>query len=1156
MDVRAARLLERLKTEKNVLIILDDVWENLELGVPTTDEHKGCKILMMSRSLELSNPYKANFKGIPEKAYSAIEMSYKFLENEELQPIFLLCSIMGHDAAIEDLLRYARGLGLLHGVKRVKDTRDKVLSLVNILKASCLLLDGSHPTRSDMHDVVRDVAISIASRDYGWLVLTKEDVYEEWSDEGTMRKCELVSLRSAKVSELPDGLECPVLTFFSMHDLIDCKRLEVIAPDFLSSLSSLEELYLYGSFDRWEVEGIDNPRSNASLVELQCLSHLNTLEVQIRDVQAMPKDDMFFGKLERYKIFIGDLMWYELYDGLQMNTSRILQVKMKKSINLYGGITLLLRNVRSHWLEEVEDVRKMLYDPITEGFLDLKHLRFRYVLDIKVLLSSMMLVPCFESLSLSGLTDLEAICDRQLKVGSFDRLRIIKVESCNALKNLFFFPIATKFCQLEEIIVSNCHNMIGLIVEEEKMVTGLWMSALGVVGLALNLRAHDFVSQEIRAAEDLDFKTVYTKNIVLNDGSCPALENLSSLLKKRSKRSQIRVGAMAADEGKVKIEKFDGADFGFWKMQIEDFLYQKNLYQPLLGKQPEGMKNEDWALLDRQALGVIRLTLSRNVAFNIAKEKTTASLMVALSNSWNATVTAVSSSSGNNKLKFDDVRDLESANVTEETGDAMILSVNSLIESWILDSWASFHSTPCQEIMENYVSGDFGKVHLADDETLKIVGKGDIRLKLPNQTTWKLTGLRHIFGLKRNLIYVGQLDGEGYSTTFSGCEWKITKGALVIARGKKTGTLYGPSPVPSLAGSLYYVIFIDDSTRKVWVYFLKKKSEVFDTFRKWKAMVENETGLKVKRLSPTNVSLLVMVVMSCYRFWDYENQKIIRSRDVIFNENVMYKDRSTIESSSSNIEAETKEFAEFEEISRNDVQISPEAVQEEPDTPELRRSSRIPKPTQRYSPCLHYLLLTDNGEPDCYDEVMQVEDSVKWKSSMKDEMDSLMSNQTWELAELPPGKKALHNKWIYRIKEEHDGSKRYKRDWLSKVFNKKKILLKQWELLAGGDTILTGYVDTDLARNIDIRRSTTGYVYTLGGTTVSWVSQLQKLVALSTTEVEYVAVTEASKEMVWLQSFLEELGKKQENNVLYCDSQSAIHLAKNPSFHSRTSTYN
>ncbi|KAL5544676.1 hypothetical protein UlMin_008460 [Ulmus minor] len=89
---------------------------------------------------------------------------------------------------------------------------------------------------------------------------------------------------------------------------------------------------------------------------------------------------------------------------------------------------------------------------------------------------------------------------------------------------------------------------------------------------------------------------------------------------------------MAASEGKVQIEKFDGADFGFWKMHIEDYLYQRNLYQPLSGKKPEGMKEEEWALLDRQALGVVRLTLSRNVAFNIANEKTTASLMAALSN--------------------------------------------------------------------------------------------------------------------------------------------------------------------------------------------------------------------------------------------------------------------------------------------------------------------------------------------------------------------------------------------------------------------------------------------------------------------------------------------------------------------------------------------
>nr|KYP55015.1 hypothetical protein KK1_001219 [Cajanus cajan] len=60
-------------------------------------------------------------------------------------------------------------------------------------------------------------------------------------------------------------------------------------------------------------------------------------------------------------------------------------------------------------------------------------------------------------------------------------------------------------------------------------------------------------------------------------------------------------------------------------MQIEDYLYQKKPYQPLSGSKPEGMKDED-------ALGIIRLTLSSNVAFNITKEKTTTGLMVTLSN--------------------------------------------------------------------------------------------------------------------------------------------------------------------------------------------------------------------------------------------------------------------------------------------------------------------------------------------------------------------------------------------------------------------------------------------------------------------------------------------------------------------------------------------
>jgi hypothetical protein len=63
---------------------------------------------------------------------------------------------------------------------------------------------------------------------------------------------------------------------------------------------------------------------------------------------------------------------------------------------------------------------------------------------------------------------------------------------------------------------------------------------------------------------------------------------------------------------------------------------------------------------------------------------------------------------------------------------------------------------------------------------------------------------------------------------------------------------------------------------------------------------------------------------------------------------------------------------------------------------------------------------------------------------------------------------------------------------------------------------------------------------------------LQKCVALSTTEAEYIAITEAAKELLWMKKFLQELGLQQESYLLYCDSQSVIHLSKNSTFNSRS----
>eukprot|EP00253_Pinus_taeda_P027073 PITA_27073 len=90
------------------------------------------------------------------------------------------------------------------------------------------------------------------------------------------------------------------------------------------------------------------------------------------------------------------------------------------------------------------------------------------------------------------------------------------------------------------------------------------------------------------------------------------------------------------------------------------------------------------------------------------------------------------------------------------------------------------------------------------------------------------------------------------------------------------------------------------------------------------------------------------------------------------------------------------------------------------------------------------------------------------------------------------------------------------------------------------------------ARDLDHRRSTSGYVFNLFGGVVSWMSEKQYVVELSTTEAEYMAATHASKEVVWLQRLCSSMGLAQGSIRIDYDSQSAISLANNPAYHSKT----
>ncbi|KAL1075599.1 hypothetical protein V6Z11_D11G374900 [Gossypium hirsutum] len=320
MSGRASRLCQRLKKEKKIFVVLDDIWAKLDLmevGIPFGDEHQGCTMLLTSRDLnvlskdmdakmrysigvleheeaweffkkiagdgvessdllpiatevakkcgglpiairtlatslrneppfvwedalrQLNRPSSSNFIEVSAAAYSSIEWSYDRLQSEEYKQIFLLCSLMGHNISFEVLLVCAMGLGLFRGVNTVEETRNRLLTVVSHLKASCLLLDGYNNLHVDMHDLICDVAMSIAANHV--FVLRDEDVLNDWPDDEKMKECDKILLKRPSINKLPDQLRCPKLTFLCM---VSKDPLMKIPENFFKEMKNLQVLIL------------------------------------------------------------------------------------------------------------------------------------------------------------------------------------------------------------------------------------------------------------------------------------------------------------------------------------------------------------------------------------------------------------------------------------------------------------------------------------------------------------------------------------------------------------------------------------------------------------------------------------------------------------------------------------------------------------------------------------------------------------------------------------------------------------------------------------------------------------------------------------------------------------------------------------------------
>ncbi|KAI4354254.1 hypothetical protein L6164_003136 [Bauhinia variegata] len=311
--VRATSLRQSLEEDKkkNILVILDDLWEKLdlnEIGITFRKENKNYKILMTSRKrdvlskmntqrnfwlkelteeeswelfmvkvalnesskgeelLDIARKVVGKCGGLPiaivtiaatlkgkeeiaewrnvwqrvqnhhyDEINRPIVVSYENLKDDCLRSIFVLAGVINSSATI-DLFKYCRGLGLFYDI-------DNLDARISELKDSCLLQDNnSSKSHFSMHDVVRDTAISIASKDDQFFLKKIENAdQDEWISVDKLKSCRKMLLDFSNVRELPEGLQCSNLTFFYLCSKDSSLKLP---HNFFKGMPKLEVLVL------------------------------------------------------------------------------------------------------------------------------------------------------------------------------------------------------------------------------------------------------------------------------------------------------------------------------------------------------------------------------------------------------------------------------------------------------------------------------------------------------------------------------------------------------------------------------------------------------------------------------------------------------------------------------------------------------------------------------------------------------------------------------------------------------------------------------------------------------------------------------------------------------------------------------------------------
>ncbi|KAF6169653.1 hypothetical protein GIB67_004045 [Kingdonia uniflora] len=666
IPARAAKLSARLKQEKNILLMLDDLWTRLKLtdvGIILGGVGENiCKVIITSRSLyvcnsmgttenikvevlskkdslelfrkevgdidfdaqrEMSEKIVNECDGLPlaivtlaralrkkdkhvwagvvpqlkksmyggmSSVIASVKLSYDFLETSETKLCFLLCALFpeDHEVTMDALIGYAMGENLLGDVETFREARGNLYLIVDTLICSGLLLNGRDLgfglKNKDfqyvmMHDIIRDVAISIARENRNESIISVGLGLQKWPELKDSGKCLRMSLMSNYFNEVPVTLECSKfvilslasnrslmaipdgffkgmkclatldlsnigirylpqslsclnnclgslyldncnklrdislignlkalkilslegtigikrlpqeisgLTNLKMLDLSYNQNLKSIPPKLISSLSSLEELYMIGSFSMWEIEGT---RYNASLREVASLTNLTSLCLEIKNAKWLSTDIrpcQHWEKLENLGTAVGINTI-----GISKSERCVSLTTTSDSFPVAAWVNILMGRTSELYLDSCEGLENVLQlNP--KGFNNLKVLQISFCHELVNVLPSLLqnleeieIVNCrklekvFEdgpasilklrSIKLYGLYSLTSIWKGAVPLIRLESLKILFVENCRNLRSRHLFPsvaFAQRFQQLEVLKVSSFPQFTKLIAEE------------------------------------------------------------------------------------------------------------------------------------------------------------------------------------------------------------------------------------------------------------------------------------------------------------------------------------------------------------------------------------------------------------------------------------------------------------------------------------------------------------------------------------------------------------------------------------------------------------------------------------------------------------------------------------------------------------------